>query len=166
MAINYHDGGSNSPYVPDFTNVNVEPADLAEFADLLDGDLLAIRDAWESMRNNPQFQSYPNFPGEHSGEFNYATGYPVYGGSDGILEAREFSAAYLRTLDAERRLMVDLIRGLETLRDAARMIHDGYISSDATNAGDLDDAFAAYERSSVIEALGDPDRVEGHEAEA
>ena len=166
MAINYHDGGGDNPYTPDFTDINVEPADLAEFADLLDGDLQAIQDTWERLRSDVESQSYPNFPGTYPDSVSYPGGQPpeVHSGSDGIYEATQFAVAYLRTLDAEWRLMRDLIKGLETLRDAARMIHDGYLSSDAANANDLESAFAAYERSSVIEALGEPDQPGGQDA--
>jgi hypothetical protein len=155
MAINYHDGGGNNPYVPDFTNINVEPADLAEFADLLDGDVRALRDTWERLRSDFAALPDPNFPGEHAGDFNYATGYPAYGGSGGLSEARAFNRAYFLTVDAEWRLMRDLIKGLELLRDAARTIHDDYMASDAANADDLEGAFATYDRFSVIKALGE-----------
>lgn len=161
MAINYHDGGG-STHRPD---LDVEPAHLAEFADLLDGDLIAIADAWEQWRGELDSQPDPNFPGEHGVGFGYANGYPeaIYDGSGGIHEARAFYRAYDRTLKAERDLMRDLITGLATLRDAARMIHDGYLASDAANADDLEGAFAAYERSAVIEALGQPDQPAGRE---
>lgn len=168
MAINYPDGGGNNPYVPDFTNLNVEPADLSEFADLLDGDVKAIKDTWERLQSDMASQPPPNFPGEHPVGFNHAAGYPekIYDRSGGIYEAREFDRAYRRTVDAERMLVRDLIRGLEMLRDAARMIHDGYVASDAANVGNLEGTFAAYERSAVTEALGQPDQqTEGKDAE-
>lgn len=153
MAINYHDGGGKDPYAPDFTNVHVVPADLAAFADLLDDDLRAIQGTWERLRSDMLSQPPPNFPGEHAGEFNYATGHPVHGSSGGIHEAREFRRAYFRTVDAEMKLMEDLIKGLMIIRDAAWEIHDGYVTSDETNATALEDAFAGYEPWRVIDTF-------------
>lgn len=163
MAINYHDGGGNNPYVPDFTNISVVPEDLAEFADLLDGDLAAIKDTWEQVSSDLASQPPPNFPGEVAGSVSYASGYPqvLDTGSGGLWEAGEFREAYFRTLKAREMLVEDLIRGLEILRDAARMIHDGYVVSDAANADNLTGGFAAYERSAVIEALDEPDERSG-----
>lgn len=153
MAINYHDGGGNNPYVPDFTNINVVPGDLAEFAGLLDSDLKALSDTWTLLKGQllteappsdaePPRPLDPNFAGAQSSD-----------SPDGILEARAFRRAYVRTVDAEVRLMEDLIKGLEILRDGARMIHDGYVTSDAANATAVEGAFTAYEPWSVVNAF-------------
>jgi hypothetical protein len=159
MAVNVPDGGGDNPYAPNFTNLNVVPDDLAEFADLLDSDLKAIVDTWVRLQSDVDSQADPDFPGIPADGFTYVNGYrtSVYASPGGIYEAREFHSAYERTVLAKRLLMEDLIKGLETLRDAARKIHHGYVTSDAANADDLEGAFAAYERSAVVDAFHELD---------
>jgi hypothetical protein len=135
------------------------PEDLAQFADLLDDDLHAIRDTWERLRSEFDKVADPNFPGSSIIGVAYhadrAPG-PLYD-SDGIYEAKEFYKAYERTVMAERFLMEDVIKGLETLRDGARKIHDRYVDTDAANADDLEGAFALYKPWAVTEVFEEPD---------
>jgi hypothetical protein len=158
-AVNTPDGGGDNPYVPNFTDLNVVPDDLAEFADLLDADLKAIMDTWARLKSEIDSQADTDFPGIPADSVSYDGGYRVlvYTGPGGIYEAREFHGAYERTVLAKRLLMEDLIRGLETLRDAARRIHHGYVTSDAASADHLEGAFEAYDRSAVIDAFREPD---------
>lgn len=147
MAINYHDGGGNDPYSPDFTRIQVEPTDLAEFADLLDGDIRAIRETWERLWHDMRD---PNFPGTTPAQ-----------GTTGIPEGAALSDAYYKTFRAHISLMRDLIRGLEVLRDAARDTHEAYLRTDAANAGDVADPFENYEPWQVTEAFREQTRPSG-----
>jgi hypothetical protein len=161
-------GGGGSRYLPYFSDIDVVPGDLAHFADLVEGDLGALRDAWNNAKRDMEGQPSPNFPGEYAQTFHYASGYPelAYDGDAGIQDGREFYRAYFLTLGAELALMEDVMRGLETLSQAARMIHNDYLASDASNASSMEGAFAVYEESSVLHALGEaenPDGGTGHE---
>jgi hypothetical protein len=172
MAINYHDGGGNDPYTPDFTSIDVVPEDLAGFADLLDGDIAAINDTWARLKSEIGLPDddheesssgdgrllNPNFPGQarYSSDDPFAPELTSHE-AGGILEGTQFGAAYGRTVLAELALMRDLIKGLKILRNAARDIHDGYVGVEAANADDVEDAFAGYEQWRVIEAFRDPD---------
>ena len=149
MVINYHDGGGNDPYRPEFTRVSVEPADLADFADMLDRDIEALSETWSRIAEDfgrppdtaAQSAIDPNFPGEPGD------------GSGGLTEGTAFNEAYYRTFGAKILLIRDLFRGLRILRDVARDIHDSYLRTDAANASDVESPFAAYEQWQVIEAL-------------
>lgn len=152
-----YEGEPQSPYAPAFLNVDVEPQSLAHFAELVNGDLGALRNAWNNARADMDSGPDPNFPGKYGREFHYGNGYPelAYDGDDGIQEGKAFYRAYFLTLGAEISLMEDMLRGLETLREAARMIHNDYLETDSSNAASVEGAFAAYERSSVLHALGE-----------
>ena len=150
MVVNYHDGGGNDPYRPDFTRVSVEPADLAEFADMLDHDIDALLETWDRLIDDlglpsgpdePTTAAYPNFRGEPGD------------GTGGLTEGAAFGKAYTGTFFAKLLLMRDLVRGLQILRDTAREIHESYVRTDAANASDVKNPFAAYEQWQVIEAL-------------
>jgi hypothetical protein len=145
-----------SPYTPVFQDVFVVPEDLAQFAELVNGDLGALRDAWNRAQQDMNGND-PNFPGQYARGYSYSSGYPelAHEGDGGMLEGREFYRAYFLTLGAEISLMEDVLRGLDTLRAAAEMIHNAYRASDASNAGSMENAFAAYERSSVLHWLGE-----------
>jgi hypothetical protein len=151
-----YEGEPRSPYSPAFLNVDVEPQSLAHFAELVNGDVGALRDAWNAAKGDMEGGADPNFPGKYSREFHYGNGYPelAYEGDGGIREGQAFYRAYFLTLGAEQSLMNDMLLGLETLREAARMIHNDYMETDASNAASVEGAFAAYERSSVLHALG------------
>lgn len=153
-----YEGEPPGPYTPDYGDtVFVEPQSLDEFANLLIGDRGALLDAWNNARADMESGPGPNFPGKYSREFHYASGYPelAYEGDGGIQEGQAFYRAYFLTLGAEISLMEDMFRGLDTLAQAARMIHNDYLRSDASNAASVEGAFAAYERSSVLRELGE-----------
>jgi hypothetical protein len=153
-----YEGEPQDPYRPQYpAEVRVEPQSLADFAHKVTGDLGALQDAWNNAKADMENQPSPNFPGEYAQTFHYASGYPelAYNGDAGIREGRAFYQAYFRTVGAELALMRDMMLGLETLRRAAEMIHTGYFASDAANAGSVEETFAAYERSSVLYALGE-----------
>jgi hypothetical protein len=152
-----YEGEPRSPYTPAFLNVDVEPQSLAHFAELVNGDLGALRDAWNNAKADMDGGPDPNFPGKYAQEFHYGNGYPelAYNGDDGIQEGKAFYNAYFRTLGAEMSLMQDMLRGLETLAQAATMIHNDYLETDSSNSSSMEGAFAAYDRSSVLHALGE-----------
>lgn len=151
-------GGGGNPYTPAFSNIDVVPEDLASFARLVQGDLGAIQDAWTRLRGDMESEANPNFSGGHGNDISYSNGYPevLDNASPGIQEGQEFNRAYFLTLGAEQMLMDDVIRGFDTLHRAATMIHNDYLASDASNASSMEGAFAAYERTAVVEALGEP----------
>lgn len=151
-----YEGEPRSPYEPYFRNVDVEPQSLAHFAELVEGDLGALRNAWNAAKADMEQGGDPNFPGKYTRTFSYGSGYPelAYEGDDGIQEGKAFYRAYFMTLGAEVALMQDMMRGLETLAQAARMIHNDYQETDASNAAGVENPFAAYDRSSVLHALG------------
>jgi asparagine N-glycosylation enzyme membrane subunit Stt3 len=148
-------GGGGNPYAPAFTDVEVVPEDLAHFARLVQSDLGAIQAAWNNLRTDMENGENPNFPGGHGNDVSYANGYPevLDNASPGIYEGQEFNRAYFLTLGAERMLMDDVVKGHEILYQAATMIHNDYLATDAGSAGGLEGAFAAYEETSVIDAL-------------
>lgn len=159
-----YEGERRTPYPPAFQNVEVEPESLAHFAQLINDDIGVLRNAWNAAKSEMDGGSDPNFPGQYSQTFHYGRGYPelAYQGDDGIQEGKAFYSAYFLTLGAERSLMEDMLRGLETLEQAARMIHNDYLETDASNAAGVEGAFAAYERSSVLYALGEAtDEIDG-----
>lgn len=148
-------GGGGNPYAPVFTNIDVVPEDLAGFANLVQGDLGAIETAWDRLRTDMESQANPNFSGEHGNDISYANGYPevLDNASPGIYEGQEFNRAYFLTIGAERMLMDDVVKGYEILQRAATMIHNDYLATDAGSGTALEGAFAAYDESSVIDAL-------------
>jgi hypothetical protein len=152
-----YEGEPADPYTPVFLNVDVEPQSLAHFAELINGDRGALLNAWNAAKADMEGGADPNFPGKYSREFHYGNGYPelAYEGDGGIREGQAFYRAYFQTIGAEMSLMTDMLQGLETLRAAARMIHDDYLETDSSNAASVEGAFAAYERSSVLHALGE-----------
>src|SRR5690606_33248754 len=113
--------------------------------------------AWNAAKQEMEESGDPNFPGRYSTGYHYAHGYPevAYESDDGLQEGKAFYRAYFQTLGAEISLMEDMMRGLDTLARAARMIHNDYVSTDASNAAGVENVFARYERSSVLQALGE-----------
>lgn len=163
-----YEGEPRDPYTPVFLQVDVEPQSLEHFANLVNGDRGALSDAWNRAKAEIENGPSPNFPGRYPREFHYGSGYPelAYEGDDGIQEGKAFYRAYFMTVGAELSLMTDMLKGLQTLEQAARMIHNDYINSDSTNAASVEGAFAAYERSSVLHALGEAtDDIDGGTAQ-
>jgi hypothetical protein len=148
-------GGGNGYVPPDFPDVVLEPQDLADFARQMESDLGAIRTAWDGLSGEMAEVGNPNFSGGHGNDISYANGYPevLDNASPGIYEGQEFNRAYFLTVGAERMLMDDVVKGFEILQRAATMIHNDYLATDAGSGTTLEGAFAAYDESSVIDAL-------------
>lgn len=124
---------------PQFRDVDVVPADLSEFAQLVGGDQAALQVAGQAAVDDLP-PGLPNLPGST-------------GPGDGMPEGAGFLRAYFLTLGAQLALLDDTLRGLATLRDGADRIHTAYLATDLGSQGTLESAFAGYDRAAVQAAF-------------
>ncbi|MPZ27565.1 MAG: hypothetical protein GEV12_14445 [Micromonosporaceae bacterium] len=139
--------GEGESWNPQFRDVDVVPADLSQFAQLVAGDQDALRVAAQAAVDElpPQL---PNLPG------GAAAG-------DGMPEGAAFLRAYFLTFAAQLALLDDALLGLAALWEGADRIHADYLASDVGSGGSFQSAFAAYDRSSVERAFEVPPPVDG-----